>query len=126
MGYVRGPEVSVELSSRHGPVKIEWVGNVRLGGLLALRASDRFDGAERAVEPGLLGGLHLIESQTQVVLQVLNEEEQQFTAWKKSKTIYQFSSAVQFESSVLLIITPSKLLTEHFVAVRNFNAFFSP
>lgn len=50
-----------------------WV--IRLGGLLALGPSDGFDGAERSIEPGLLGGLHLVESQTQVVLQVLIEEE---------------------------------------------------
>lgn len=46
-----------------------------LGGLLALGPSDGLDGAERSVEPGLLGGLHLVEGQTQVVFQVLFEEE---------------------------------------------------
>ena len=50
-------------------------GVVRLGGLLPLGPSDGLDGAERSVEPGLLGGLHFVEGQTQVVLQVLIEEE---------------------------------------------------
>lgn len=54
-------------------VKLDnWV--VRLGGLLPLGSSDGLDGAECSVEPGLLGGLHLVEGQTQVVLQVLIEE----------------------------------------------------
>lgn len=48
-------------------------GVIRLGGLFALGPSDRLDGAERSVEPGLLGGLYLIKGQTQVVLQVLIE-----------------------------------------------------
>lgn len=47
----------------------------RLGGLLALGPRDGLDGAERAVEPGLLGGLHFVEGQTQVVLQVLMAQE---------------------------------------------------
>lgn len=46
----------------------------RLGGFFALRPGDRLDGAERSVEPGLLSGLDFIQSQTQVVLQVLGEE----------------------------------------------------
>lgn len=44
---------------------------VGLGGLFALGPSDGFDGAQGSVEPGLLGGLNLIESLTQMVLQVL-------------------------------------------------------
>lgn len=36
-------------------------GVIRLGGLLALCPSDGLDGAERSVEPGLLGGLHLVQ-----------------------------------------------------------------
>lgn len=52
-------------------------GVIRLGGLLALGPSDSFDGAERSVEPGLLGGLDLIEGQTEVVFQVLNQEERE-------------------------------------------------
>lgn len=50
-------------------------GVIGLGGLLALGPSDGLDGAERPVEPGLLGGLHLVESQPQMVLQVLIEEQ---------------------------------------------------
>lgn len=46
-----------------------------LSGLFALGAGDRFDGAERSVEPGLFGGLHLVESQTQMMLQVLFRKE---------------------------------------------------
>lgn len=46
-------------------------GLIGLGGLLALGPRDRLDGAERSVEPGLLGSLNLVECQTQVVLQVL-------------------------------------------------------
>lgn len=42
-----------------------------LGGLFALGPSDGLDGAQGSVEPGLLGGLDLIEGQTQMVLQVL-------------------------------------------------------
>lgn len=58
-----------------------WVklGGVGLGGLLALGPSDSLDRAERSVEPGLLGGLNLVEGQTQVVLQVLIKEEQAVT-----------------------------------------------
>lgn len=44
---------------------------VGLGGLFALGPSDGLDGAQGSVEPGLLGGLNLIESQTQMVFQVL-------------------------------------------------------
>lgn len=44
---------------------------VSLGGLLALGARDSFDGAESSVEPGFLGGLDLVQGQTQVMLQVL-------------------------------------------------------
>lgn len=47
-----------------------------LGGLFALGPSDSLDGAQGSVEPGLLGGLDLIEGQTQVVLQVLQGEEE--------------------------------------------------
>lgn len=46
---------------------------VGLSGLLALGPGDSFNGAERSVKPGLLGCLHLIEGQTQVVLEVLIE-----------------------------------------------------
>lgn len=53
------------------------VGVIRLGGLLALGPSDGFNGAERSVKPGLLGSLHLVEGQTQVVLQVLVEVERE-------------------------------------------------
>ena len=50
-------------------------GRGQLGVLLApLGARHRLDGAEGAVEPGLLGGLHFIHGQTQVVLQVLGQE----------------------------------------------------
>lgn len=52
-------------------------GVIRLGGLFALGPSYRLDGAERSVEPGLLGGLYFVEGQTQVVLQVLIEEERE-------------------------------------------------
>lgn len=52
-------------------------GVIRLGGLLALGPSDGFDGAEGSVEPGLLGGLDLVEGQTQVVLQVLNQQQRE-------------------------------------------------
>lgn len=66
-------------------------GAVRLGGLLPLGPSDGLDGAERSVEPGLLGGLHLVEGQTEVVLQVLIEEERNviivITQTKTSLTI---------------------------------------
>lgn len=48
----------------------------RLGCLLALGSGDGLDGAEGPVEPGLLGSLHLVESQTQVVLQILVEERE--------------------------------------------------
>lgn len=48
---------------------------LRLGGLFALGPSDGLDGAQGSVEPGLLGGLNLIEGQTQMVLQVLQGEE---------------------------------------------------
>lgn len=51
-------------------------GAVGLGGLLALGPGDGLDGAERPVEPGLLGSLDLVEGQAQVVLQVLVREEQ--------------------------------------------------
>lgn len=44
---------------------------IRLGCLLALSTSDGLDGTKCSVEPGLLGSLHLIQSQTQMVLQVL-------------------------------------------------------
>lgn len=50
--------------------------SVGLGGLFALGPSDGLDGAQGSVEPGLLGGLNLIESQTQMVLQVLKTEGQ--------------------------------------------------
>lgn len=49
---------------------------LRLGGLFALGPSDSLDGAQGSVEPGLLGGLNLIEGQTQMVLQVLKGEEE--------------------------------------------------
>ena len=42
-----------------------------LGGFLALGPGNGLDGAERSVEPGLLSSLHLVESQAQVMLQVL-------------------------------------------------------
>lgn len=48
-----------------------------LGGLLALRAGNGLDGAERSVEPGLLGRLNLVERQTQMVLQVLHGERRE-------------------------------------------------
>ncbi len=51
----------------------------QLGGLLALGPGDGLDRAERSVEPGLLGSLHLVEGQTQMVLQVLNKEENTVT-----------------------------------------------
>lgn len=54
-------------------------GVIGLGGLLALGPSDGLDGAERSVEPGLLGSLHLVEGQAEVVLQVLIEEERPVT-----------------------------------------------
>lgn len=60
-------------------VKLGGGGGVGLGGLLALGPSDSLDGAECSVEPGLLGGLNLVEGQTQVVLQVLIREEQVVT-----------------------------------------------
>lgn len=130
MGYVRGPEVSawwVAPISRHNPVETGWIGNVRLGGLLALGPSDGFDGAECAVEPGLLGGLHLIESQTQVVLQILDEREQEITA-QTGNISYLLLLLCSFEcntkSSTFLIITPSNLHTERFVAVTLMH--FSP
>lgn len=47
---------------------------IGLGGVLPLGPGDGLDRAERSVEPGLLGGLHLIQSQTQMVLQVLTRE----------------------------------------------------
>lgn len=49
---------------------------LRLGGLFALGPSDSLDGAQGSVEPGLLGGLNLVEGQTQMVLQVLKGEEE--------------------------------------------------
>ena len=59
-------------------VKLE-DGVIKLGGLLALGPSDGLDRAERSVEPGLLGSLHFVEGQTQVVLQVLIEEERELS-----------------------------------------------
>lgn len=63
--------------STRAPVKTGCGGGViGLGGLLALGPGDGLNGAERPVEPGLLGSLHLVEGQAQVVLQVLVKEEQ--------------------------------------------------
>lgn len=53
-----------------------WPGGGPLGGLFALGPSDGLDGAQGPVEPGLLGGLDLVEGQTQVVLQVLKRQEE--------------------------------------------------
>lgn len=78
-------------SSTHGLGKTG-VGVIRLGGLLALVPRDGLDGAERSVEPGLLGGLHLVQGQTQVVLQVLvedkiNQQASKTVSKKQSKQI---------------------------------------
>lgn len=59
-------------------VKLE-DGVIRLGGLLALGPSHGLDRAERSIEPGFLGSLHFVEGQTQVVLQVLIEEERELS-----------------------------------------------
>ena len=59
------------------------MGVIRLGGLLALGTSDGFDGAERSVEPGLFGSLHLVEGQTQVVFQILIEEERHYECYSE-------------------------------------------
>lgn len=48
---------------------------VPLGGLLALAPSHRLDGAQGPVEPGLLGGLDLVQGHAQLVLQVLERHE---------------------------------------------------
>lgn len=48
------------------------MGGCRLGVLFSsLGPRGGFDGAERSVEPGLLGGLNLVNSEAQMVLQVL-------------------------------------------------------
>lgn len=75
---VRGcPEApSVALSSTLVGLERTQVPGPRLGGLFALGPSDSLDGAQGSVEPGLLGGLNLIEGQTQMVLQVLKGEEE--------------------------------------------------
>lgn len=71
-GRVGGcPEAPELHTGRTGTDRGLGLGGLGLGGLFALGPSDGLDGAQGSVEPGLLGGLDLIEGQTQMVLQVL-------------------------------------------------------